>query len=128
MTLPVASSVPQGSIIGPIIFILFTSDLSAHLTHGGLTSYADDTLHVDCVIPDGPGLAELRTRLELTLCELHAWFSSNSLKMNGSKTDFMIVGSKENLKKVQNFSFIVDDASIKPSKTIKVLGVIVDPL
>ena len=128
MTLPVASGVPQGSIIGPIIFILFTSDLSAHLTHGGLTSYADDTLHVDCAIPDGPGLAELRTRLELTLRELHAWFSSNSLKMNGSKTDFMIVGSKQNLKKVQNFSFIVDDASIKPSKTIKILGVIVDPL
>ena len=128
MTLPVASGVPQGSIIGPIIFILFTSDLSAHLTHGGLTSYADDTLHVDCAIPDGPGLAELRTRLELTLRELHAWFSLNSLKMNGSKTDFMIVGSKQNLKKVQNFSFIVDDASIKPSKTIKILGVIVDPL
>ena len=81
---------------------------------------------VDCAIP--LGLAELRTRLELTLRELHAWFSSNSLKMNGSKTDFMIVGSKQNLKKVQNFSFIVDDASIKPSKTIKILGVIVDPL
>ena len=128
MTLPVASGVPQGSIIGPIIFILFTSDLPAHLTHGGLTSYADDTLHVDCAIPDGRGLAELRSGLEFTLRELHAWLSSNSLKMNGSKTDFMIVGSKQNLKKVQNLSFIVDDASIQPSKTIKILGVVVDPL
>ena len=128
MALPVASGVPQGSIIGPIIFILFTSDLPAHLTHGGLTSYADDTLHVDCAIPDGRGLAELRSRLELTLRELHAWFSSNSLKMNGSKTDFMIVGSKQNLKEVQNLSFIVDDASTQPSKTIKILGVVDDPL
>ena len=43
-TLPVTCGVPQGSIIGPIIFILFTSDLPAHLTHGNLISYADDTL------------------------------------------------------------------------------------
>ena len=128
MTLPVASGVPQGSIIGPIIFILFTSDLPAHLTHGGLTSYADDTLHVDSAIPDGPGLTELRTRLELTLRELHAWFSSNSLKMNSTKTDFMIVGSRQNLKKVQNFSFNIDDTSIQPSKAVKIIGVIVDPL
>ena len=127
-TLPVASGVPQMSIIEPIIFILFTSDLPAHITHGGLTSYADDSLHVNCAIPDGPGLAELRTRLELTLRELHAWFSSNSLKMNGSKTDFMIVGSRQNLKKVHNFYFNIDDSSIQPSKAVNILGVIVDPL
>ena len=97
------SGVLQGSIIGPIVFILFTLDLPAHLTHGGLTSYADDTPHVDRALPDGPGLAELRARLELTMRELHAWFSSNSLNMNSSKTDFMIVGSRQNLKKYTIF-------------------------
>ena len=69
-TLPVTCGVPQGSIIGPILFILFTSDLPAHLTHGCLISYADDTLHIDCASPEGPGLAELRARLELTMREL----------------------------------------------------------
>ena len=69
-TLPVTCGVPQGSIIGPILFILFTTDLPAHLTHGVLTSYADDTVHVDCATPDESGLADLKTRLELTMREL----------------------------------------------------------
>ena len=118
-TLPVTCGVPQGSIIGPIIFILFISDLPAHITHGSLISYADDTLHVDCAVPDGPCLAELRRRLELNMHELHAWFGTNSLKMNSSKSDFMIVGNKNAIKKFQNFCFTVSESSIQPSKAIK---------
>ena len=104
-TLHVTCRVPQGSIVGPILFILFTTDLSAHLTHGVLTSYADDTVHVDCASPDELGLADLKARLELTMRELNAWFSSNSLKLNEKKTNFFLVGSKRNLAKSADFSF-----------------------
>ena len=124
--LPVTCGVPQGSIIGPIIFILFTSDLPAHLTHGVLISYADDTLHIDSASSDDSGLTGLQTRLEKTMQELKEWFTLNSLKMNSDKTDFMIVGSKVNLKRANNFSFTTDHCSIRPSKSIKMLGVIVD--
>ena len=126
VTLPVTCGVPQGSIIGPILFIVFTSDLPAHLTHGCLISYADDTLHIDSASPNGLGLAELRTRLELTMRELHAWFGANSLKMNSGKTDFMIVGSKLNPTKTQNFRLTVENSSFQPSKEVKILGVTVD--
>ena len=91
-TLPVTCGVPQGSIIGPIIFIIFTSDLPAHLTHGNLISYADDTLHIDSASPNASSLTELQIRQELTMRELHAWFSSNSLKMNsrGAKNSLTV--------------------------------------
>ena len=89
-TLPVTCGVPQGSIIGPILFILFTTDLSAHLTHGVLISYADDTVHVDCAYPNESGLVDLKARLELTMCELNDWFSSNSLKLNEKKTSLSL--------------------------------------
>ena len=127
-TLPVTCGVPQGSIIGPIIFILMTSDLPAHLTHGTLISYADDTLHIDSSFPTASSLTELQIRLELTMRELNAWFTSNSLKMNSNKTDFLVVGSKQNITKTQNFSFTADDISIQPSKTVTFLGVVIDPV
>ena len=118
--------VPQGSILGPILFILFTADLPCHLSYGNLITYADDTVHLDCVSPNGPGLGNLRKRLETTVKELQAWFCANSLKMNEAKTDFMLVGSKQNLKKSANFYFKIDDSTVLPSKQIKVLGVIID--
>ena len=127
-TLPVTCGVPQGSIIGPILFILFTTDLSAHLTHGVLISYADDTVHVDCAYPNESGLVDLKARLELTMCELNDWFSSNSLKLNEKKTNFTLVGSKHSLTKSINFSFKINDAVLLLSENVKILGVVVDPV
>ena len=124
---PVTCGVPQGSIIGPILFILFTNDLFGHLTHGRFISYADDTLHIDCAQTDGPSLAGLKVRLEHTLNELQSWFCSNSLKMNEEKTNFMLVGSKKNLSKTETFRFKVNGSDVKPSSNIKILGVVVDP-
>ena len=118
--------VPQGSIIGPILFILFTADLPCYLSHGNLSSYADDTVHIDCASPDEHGLESLKSRLETTVKELQAWFSANSMKMNDGKTDFMLVGSKQNLKKSENFYFKVGDSIVRPAEKIKVLGVIID--
>ena len=125
-SLPMSCGVPQGSIIGPILFILFTADLPCYLSHGSLTTYADDTVHLDCTSPDGFGLDDLKSRLEITVKELQAWFSANSLKMNEGKTDFMLVGSRQNLKKSINFSFKIGDSTVRPSEKVKVLGVIID--
>ena len=127
LILPLTCGVPQGSILGPILFILFTNDVYAHLTHGRLISYADDTMHIDSARPDGPGLEGLKTRLELTMCELRSWFESNLLKMNEKKTAFMILGTKHNVAQAADFRLPVGDTSVKQSNNIKILGVTVDP-
>ena len=124
--LPMTCGVPQGSILGPILFILFTADLPCYLSSGSLSTYADDTVHLDCASPDENGLTDLKNRLETTVMELQAWFNANSLKMNEGKTDFMLVGSKQNLKKSANFNFQIGDSTVLPAEKVKVLGVIID--
>ena len=86
VTLPVTCGVPQGSIIGPILFIVFTSDLPAHLTHGCLISYADDTLHIDSASPNRTGPCrtpnEAGAHHARASCLVRSKFSENEQRQN----------------------------------------------
>ena len=126
LTLPVSCGVPQGSILGPILFILFTCDLPSHLTNGHLISFADDSHHIDSATPDDQGLTALKGRLELTMCELQAWFSANSLQMNEAKTNFMLAATKNHVKKTTGFTLDIDGSVVHASNKLKFLGVVID--
>ena len=92
--LPVTHGVPQGSIVGPVLFSLFTNDLGNFLPNGKMICYADDTNILDKAYPNETSLSELKNRVQESLASLERWFSRNSLKMNGRKTDFIIIGTK----------------------------------
>ena len=83
--LPLTHGVAQGSLVGPILFLLFISDLASFLPHSRLLSYADDTQLLDQSPPDVIDLSHLRTRVEKSICHLQTWFRCNSLKMNEIK-------------------------------------------
>ena len=123
LTLPMTCGVPQGSIVGPCLFTLFINDLPGFITHGHLIQYADDTVHIDSASPDDSGLASLKRRLETTMFELKSWFAANSLKMNEKKTDFLLIGSKPNLKKSKDFRINIGESFIYASDRLKFLGV-----
>ena len=77
---------PQGSVIGPLLFNLYSSDLKAIALQHGLSfhQYANDTqMYSSCV----PGKTEqLKNRLSDCVDEMIAWIEYNSLKLNRSKT------------------------------------------
>ena len=125
-TLPVTHGVPQGSLVGPLLFSLFTNDLSNCIPHGKLISYADDTQIIDECTPTTVCLAELKTRAEETIHALQTWFGRNSLKMNASKTDFILIGTKASLRHTADFRIQLSESLLPPSKTIKLLGVVID--
>jgi len=124
--LSLTHGVAQGSNLGPILFLIFINDLSSFLTHGRLLSYADDTQLLDHSPPTVAGLSDLRRRVEDTIVDLQKWFQANSLKMNPNKTFLTLIGTKQSLKKAKQFHITISGQEIYQSKTVKILGVLLD--
>ena len=119
----VTHGIVQGSILGPILLIIFTSDLPQHLPNCKLVSYADDCQFFDA---DSPSEVEtLKSRVENTLSTVLTWCTQNRLKINPSKTEMLVIKSRRQASDT-NFSVLFGDDEISPSDSVKILGVTVD--
>ena len=89
--------VPQGSILGPLFFILYTSPVLDIIEQAGLLGhlYADDSqCYQHCTVSELPNaVGQLQTLFDSLL----AWMSSNRLKLNAAKTEIICFGSKYRL-------------------------------
>lgn len=84
--LPVLSGVPQGSVLGPVLFLAYINDMDRSLTDSHAILYADDTtLMISC---DSPGDALDRGNELLSRAEL--WFTANKLALNRTKTSTLV--------------------------------------
>ena len=78
--------VPQGSILGPILFILYMNDIMNVSNILYTILYADDT----CVVLSGNDLSDLIKLLHTELCKLSIWLRSNKLSLNTNKTVYLL--------------------------------------
>jgi hypothetical protein len=117
---------PQGSTIGPFGFKLYTKSLTAIAKKHKINIhlYADDTQLYTSFNPQEsePALA----RLEACIEEIRNWMDINYLKLNDSKTEFVIFGSPCDLVKVSGWTVTVGDAEIFPSKSARNIGAVMD--
>ena len=124
LSLLLSHGVPQGSIVGPVLFSIFTNDLPSHLPHGRFISYADDTQLIDSAHPDD--LLSLKSRQEETVHAVQSYFTSNCLKMNPTKTTLLLIGTPQSLKKSHHFQLNISGHTLTPSQSVKMLGVTID--
>ena len=111
--------VPQGSVLGPKLFIIYINDLCTALTSLKPVLFADDT----SLYSSGKDLDHLMSTVKMELESLKKWFDANKLSLNLGKTKYMIFSNKKIDKEVK---LTINDMEIERVNEIKFLGIIID--
>ena len=118
----VECGVPQGSVLGPLFFILYVNDMQ-HAVHGAnIQLYADDT--VIFVSDNDPETAA--RLLQPSLNKFALWCSSNKLSLNVKKTKLMTFGTRQRVKKAKEVKVSINAKPLQLVPTYKYLGIVLD--
>ena len=120
-TKSISCGIPQGSVLGPLLFILYINDISAASDILIPVLFADDT----SVFIDGNTPTETMNTLNLELKKITIWLSANKLTLNIVKSHYMIF-HRARLKHHDNCQVLLGDSALEHVRFTKFLGMIID--
>ena len=118
----IKSGVPQGSILGPILFFIFINDLPSYLGSSEPFLFADDTT----MISSGVNTHDLSLCLKTDLSSVFCWTNHNNMSLNSKKTKIMKIYSQPKFPDLNEIIVEVNNNSIKEITSTILLGVTLD--
>ena len=117
--------VPQGSVLGPLLYVLYASPVADIIKRHNL--YADDNqLYVSFKLGRDDVLSSAKSSIEICLQEINNWMILNGLKLNKEKTERLPLSSR--YRPSPSLEFVrVGGETIQASSSVRNLGVILDP-
>jgi len=114
------TGVPQGSVLGPLLFLLYVNDISNAVPGAKIKLFADDT---NLFLHDR-NLSDLYCKANSSLEQLHKWFTANKLSLSIGKTYYSVFGARE--KDLKGLDLKINDKNIVQVESCKYLGIYID--
>ena len=115
--------VPQGTVLGPILFLLYVNDLPSIITDALLSMYADDSFLCSSAF----SIKEACNKLNSCLIHVSNWFKENRLLINTSKSYFMVIGTQSRIKNInETITITLNEKPLDKITSTKLLGMIID--
>jgi len=118
--LTVNTGVPQGSVLGPLLFLIYMNDISKTVTNSKLRLFADDSN----LFVSGSSVEQIVNDSNIMLTRLFEWFQANELTLNVDKTCFTLFTNKKNVRLKEKL--IIDGKVIHRVSSTKYLGLFLD--